>query len=134
MNDSLINEQTMHEALIAHGKSQEWRNYAQRITKNPFVKEYLFKKYKGICPYCGLKLNQNFVLHHRVYDRECVTAATIRVSRPTEKRPNKTAKVPNCESCTIFHECVDEHIYPIHVTCNMRIAEEVKLRLKGDEE
>ena len=123
MNDSIINLQTRREARELHGNNPLWKNYANRIPKNPFVQAYLMDKYKGICQYCGKPIRNNLTLHHKVYDKECVTSDTIRVPHPTEKRPMRTDKVPDCKNCNRFHECIDDAIYPVHQYCNMLIAE-----------
>lgn len=122
-NSFVVNTQTKREAKALHNNNQFWRNYAYRLAKNPYVKKYLYEKYNGVCQYCGLPLNENFVLQHKVYDRECITDEYISVSHPTPKSPNGNRKTTKCEICPMIHECVDGNIFPVHSMCNKLIAE-----------
>ena len=102
-----------------------WRNFSRRITKNPYVKDYHFKKTNGTCSWCHRKYN-NFVIHHIDYDHSCLTDNTIKVHTPTEKRPNKTTKVPDCHSChqnnpDAFNKCMGK-ITAAHRHCNYIIS------------
>lgn len=61
-------------------------------------------------------------VHHIDYDKECWTDQTIRIAYSTPKRPNGTRKVPDCEHCDRFHECVDDSVVPVHPMCNLEIC------------
>lgn len=121
-NENVINTQTRKSAREQHDGNPKWRNYAQRAQKNPFVQQYLMTKYNGICQYCGLPIRKNLNLQHKVYDRECVTDETIRVPHSTPKHPDGTRKVPDCEHCDNFHECIDGNLFPVHSKCNWQIS------------
>lgn len=105
------------ESRIKHGDSERWKNFAVRIQKNPFVREYLMKKYNGICQRCGRPIREGFKIQHATYDRECISDETIRIKKKTKKRPGGTRKVPDCEECPVFYECVDGALHPVHARC-----------------
>lgn len=103
----------------------EWSNFARRICKNPYVKNYHRKKSNNVCSWCKRKF-EKFVLHHIDYEHLCITDTTIKVSAPTEKRPNKTARIPDCETChktnpKAFNECM-KRITAVHNHCNYMIS------------
>jgi hypothetical protein len=127
-NKNIINQHTRNEARTKHGDSERWKNYAERVQKHPFVREYLIQKYNGICQYCGLPIAGDFQIQHGTYDKECIFEEHIRVKYKTKRRPNGTRKVPDCENCTEFHECIDDALYPVHAYCNMLISKEVYKR------
>lgn len=126
MNASIINADKYSDAKQIYGKSEQWLNYAGRITKNPFIKKCLYEEYKN-CQWCGKPLGPNsFVVHHMTYMRECVTDKTTRFPSPTEKRPDRTVKGPDCETCfhktpKEFNECIS-HVVPVCRYCNRLIA------------
>lgn len=110
---------------------EKWKTYARRMTKNEFMKMYILKKYNGICQWCRCKIINKFVIHHIDYERECINTKLIEIAHPTEKRPNRVYKVPDCENCyknnpLEFYECV-KRIVPVHSGCNQAIE---KARVK----
>ncbi len=124
---SVVNVNTYHEMAEKHVKSQEWRNYAKRITANPAMKRFVFERDEGVCRFCGRPVHSNWVLHHMDYDHECKSADTVRVAHPTPKRPNRTAKVPDCAACResgdgMFNECASRLVL-VHNSCNATISE-----------
>lgn len=123
-NYEVVNTHSQKSKKIKYENNQKWKNYSQRITCNPYVKQYLIDKYDGICQYCGLPIKDEFVIQHKTYDKECTTDTTIEISHPTPKRPNKIRHVPDCENCYKFHECVDDALYPVHKGCNFLISKE----------
>ena len=125
LNENVVNEESRRAVMKEFGKSEKWRNYAERITKNPFVAKYLMDKYGGVCQYCGLPIRGNMQIQHKDYSKECVTENTIRVAHPTPNRTDGTRKAPDCEHCDKFHECVDDSLFPVHAKCNMLISRSV---------
>lgn len=122
-NDKIINQHTRNEARAKHGDSERWKHYAERVQKHPFVREYLIQKYNGVCQYCGLPIKNDFQIQHATYDKECISDKVIRVKHKTKRRPNGTRKVPDCENCPVFHECIDDALYPVHAYCNRLISD-----------
>lgn len=121
-NRIIINTESRKEARRKFNGSEKWVNYAERIQKHPFVKNYLMKKYGGICQYCGMPIRNNLQLQHKYYSKECVSEKTIYASHPTPARPDGVRRVPDCGRCVRFHECVDDSLYPVHAGCNAKIA------------
>lgn len=123
-NRNIINMHSKKEMRSKHEKNEKWKNYAQRAQKHPYVRNYLMEKYKNICQYCGMPIIKSLQLQHVTYDKECVTGDVIVVSHKTPKRPNGTRKVPDCEHCDKFHDCIDGSLFPVHGYCNMLINRE----------
>ena len=129
MNIDLIPKVASEKAELLHEKGR-WRNFAQRIQRNPFVKAYIFTLHNGICPWCGLKLRkgtnlQRFQIHHVDYMHQCVNDIFVEMPSPTEKRPNRIIKIPDCQRCyseksVAFAACI-ERIVPVHKLCNAEI-------------
>ena len=127
MNDTIINSDSSKQAKAHYENSNEWKNFSSRICKNKFVRSYLYEKYQHTCQYCHRQLNEDtFHLHHMTYMHTCRTPDTIEVSHPTEKRPNRTRKHPDCQSCMQQHpdefsECMSL-IVPVCNVCNTIIS------------
>lgn len=129
MNIDLIPKVSSKEAELLHEKGK-WQNFAQRIQRNPFVKTYIFKLYNGICPWCGLRLRkginlQRFDIHHLDYMHQCIHDTFVEIPSPTEKRPNRILKIPDCQQCysenpDAFTACT-KRIVPVHKLCNAEI-------------
>ena len=125
-NKSIINKDSSQEAKATFSNSDNWKNYARYIGRNRFFRDYQFHIYNGRCQFCGKKLNpDSFVLHHKTYLHECITDGRITIAHPTEKRPNRNRKVPDCSSCSsatpeAFEECASR-IVPVCCVCNMII-------------
>jgi len=107
-------------------EENSWKNFASRITKNPFVKEYLLERDGCNCQWCNKELGLNFVIHHISYDHSCTFDKMIILKRPTEKRPNKESKVPDCKLCmeedkNRFNECMTKLVL-VHSPCNWVIS------------
>ena len=123
MNKDIVNEDSSEEAKAIYGNSPEWKNFARRIQKNDFIREYLFDKYGQRCAFCGKPiLLDRLIVHHITYQHVCITGESIEISHPTKKRPDRIRKVPNCESCQIinppcFEACVSK-LVPVHAYCN----------------
>lgn len=117
------------EARTKYQSSDEWRNFASRAQKNPFMKAFLISyAQNGTCPYCGKRFTKddlkNVQGHHKDYDHVCVTMETIRLSHPTSKRPNREVKCPDCQKCASvtadkFIECA-KRIEFLHAGCHMQ--------------
>jgi hypothetical protein len=111
---------------------ESWKNFAQRITKNPFIKVYLFERDGEKCAWCQRALYDQPIIHHITYEHYCSYTTVIRVASPTENRPNKTRLVPDCENCKKentngFMSCVNKLVL-VHSNCNKKIAEESYLK------
>ena len=105
MNELLIPAMGSEQAKKSFEKGK-WKNFARRLTKNPFMKEYVFERVNGLCPWCGKPLRKRnlhgFHVHHIDYFHQCKTSAFIEVPSPTEKRPDRKYKVPHCEDFDIL--------------------------------
>lgn len=105
---------------------EQWKNFAQRITKNPFVKNFLFERDRKYCAWCDKKLEGVNVIHHTTYEHHCDYGKAIRISSPTVSRPNKTRLVPDCKSCNAenndrFLACMSKLVV-VHLFCNKKIS------------
>lgn len=121
-NREIINTHSKKQMRIQYNKSEKWMNFAQRSQRNPYVQKYLMEKYNGICQYCGLPIHKDVELQHKTYDKECVSETTVKLSNPTIKRQNRICKVPDCEHCEKFHDCIDDALFPVHAYCNYLIS------------
>lgn len=112
---------------------ESWKNFAERITKNPFTKIFLLKRDGMKCAWCQKSLYRQSVIHHITYEHCCTYSKIIRVASPTENRPNKTRLVPDCENCkrdnkNAFQACMNKLVL-VHNICNKKIAEENYLQI-----
>jgi hypothetical protein len=103
-----------------------WRNFAQRITKNPFVREYLFKRDGNKCSWCEKDFNKQPIIHHLSYDHKCTFNETTVITYSTEKKTFRERKVPNCQKCSqinsiAFNDCMNK-LALVHRICNLQIA------------
>ena len=127
MNIKLITKNDSKEIELS-GKFElvKWKLYTKRMQRNPFMKKYMLKKYGSICQWCHKRiLKERFLLYHIDYAHQCVNETYIEIPNPTEKRPNKVLKVPDCEKCfnediLAFNECA-KRVAPVHSICNMLI-------------
>jgi hypothetical protein len=123
--EHLIPQNGSVEMKKKHDNSFEWVLYSRRITKNPYMKKHLFKKVVGQCFWCSKQILNDFTIHHIDYDHKCEFGKFIEVDRPTEKRPNKIATVPDCETCfSVNQQCFDkcaDRLFAIHRICNKLI-------------
>ena len=121
-NYSIINKQSQSSLEEKYKENKAgWKAYTSRIQKHPYIKKILMKKYNGMCQFCGKPITDNLHIHHADYDNVCLYPDNnIRIPTPTEKRPNRTALVPNCEGCNNLEKCT-KNLYPVHGVCNMII-------------
>ncbi|MBE5103420.1 hypothetical protein [Priestia aryabhattai] len=104
-----------------------WKNFSRRMQKHPFTREFHFKLSKGICAWCDKTIDkEKFVLHHIDYDHKCINQNSIKILKPTPKRPNRKIQIPNCEECAKnypleFSECM-KRVVPVHQICNLIIS------------
>jgi len=107
-----------------------WISYSRRVTRNKFVKEYLYNRDNGICPYCKRKLDiDKAVIHHKDYMNTCIYHQDdyFVIDNPTSKRPNRKAKISKCQLCqkenpNKFLDCMSRLVL-VHSICNKRISE-----------
>ena len=102
-----------------------WKKYKSKITKNIFVKRYLYAVDGSTCPFCHREFKSEPIIHHLDYDHTCTFEKIIELDTSTIKRPNKMTTVPDCESChndnnSIFLECMNK-LMIVHSYCNKRI-------------
>lgn len=125
MANELVPKIGYSDAKEKHNLSEDWLNFAKRITRNPFVKEHLSLRVNR-CAYCSWPLNAASVIHHVDYDLTCSYSKTVRYSHPTVKRPNRSDKVPDCGSCKLIQEeaflsCMGRLVL-VHKLCNLRVS------------
>lgn len=123
--DELIPKINSMDAKNKHNGDKKWNCFARKAQKNPFMKNYILKLFKGICPWCGKRIRK-FVLHHIDYDHVCEFPNLIEYPNPTEKRPHRKVKVPDCHKCfnennETFLECAKK-LVPVHPICNIIIS------------
>lgn len=107
---------------------EQWKNFAQRITKNPFVKSFLLKRDGNRCGWCKGQFLKQPVIHHINYDHHCSYNVLIQIPAPTLNNPFKTRFVPDCKNCKIgnndrFMTCMNKLVL-VHNFCNKRISDE----------
>ncbi len=127
---SLLPKIGYRDASTKHGGSEAWKNFARRITRNPFVNEYLRHRDGEVCQLCKGNLRVGVVIHHKDYDHVCSFNKTIRLEHPTEKRPNRTNLTPDCESCSresqgTFMSCM-QRVVLLHTGCNAWLASDAQ--------
>jgi len=111
---------------------EPWRNFAQRITKNPFVKTFLLKRDGAMCSWCHRDLREIQIIHHTSYDHWCSYNKVLRIGCSTKNRPNKTRIIPDCKGCKEenddrFLNCMDK-LTLVHRVCNKKISEAKSIR------
>ncbi len=110
-----------------HLDNIQWKTFARKIQKNPFVKNFILNRNCYKCAWCNWSIDDKFVLHHIDYDHVCDYLILKEYPNPTDKRPNRTVKVPDCETCSIvnpnsFTECMSR-LVAVHKKCNLKIEE-----------
>lgn len=111
-------------------KSLPWLNFSSRITKNPFVKEYLLKRDGRYCKWCKKAFIKEPVIHHLDYNHECSFNQNITVSCLKKTGKKGTRNTPNCELCMLeninaFKSCMSRLVL-VHDYCNYSISTIVK--------
>jgi hypothetical protein len=106
---------------------ESWKNFAQRITKNPFVKTFLLARDGHNCSWCQRNVTEHFVIHHISYDHFCGYNRLIRIVASTTKRPHRERQIPDCENCKKdsnqrFLICMSKLVL-VHCLCNKQIAD-----------
>ena len=108
------------------GHLEEFK-HSMRSTRNDFLRNYLYQRQHGLCPYCGKRLLNVYVgtaVHHNSYDHYCTyNGPLIHVYDP-QPGAIQTA-VPNCKICYYKYpdkseECLDALVM-IHKECHARI-------------
>lgn len=100
----------------------QWDMFANQITKNADLRDFLADKQSNLCPWCGESLiNTSFqrqiVIHHLDYKHLC--------NGPLTKvyRNHKIVEIPNCLSCDNLSKCT-ARLVVIHNNCNKQINDE----------
>jgi hypothetical protein len=106
---------------------EAWRNFAQRITKNPFVKAFLLERDGNKCSWCKKELQEKKIIHHTSYDHYCSYHVVLRIASPSEHNPFKTRLAPDCKKCKAENEdrflaCVSKLVL-VHNMCNKKVSE-----------
>ena len=122
---NLINKNNSFDMKEKYKNSPQWRNYASKICKNPFVKQFLFDRQGGRCPFCGEIITKRKIVHHLNYKHTCKTSELIKVKSPTKKKPDRNVFVPDCERCSketprAFKKCM-KNLRLVHALCNRDI-------------
>ena len=135
MNKHIVPDLTSREARENFADNIEaWKNFAQRITKNSYVKYFLRERDGNCCSWCHGKLIKRPIVHHIDYNHCCSFNIVISVPTPTLNDPYKTRIVPDCKSCKEqnkdrFMICM-EKLALVHNICNKRIADIVMEQFK----
>lgn len=133
MNKAIIPIESIAEInFLSKENLKGWKNFAHRITHNPFVKKYLFKRDGNKCSWCNRDLTQGCNIHHITYAHYCTYDVSKEIHTPTDKRPNRTRIVPDCESCRKNNEerfltCMSK-LSLVHGPCNQKIEIQRKLK------
>lgn len=103
-----------------------WLKYARRITKNPFVVDFLSLRDAAKCAWCGQKITGIADIHHTTYDHACSFAGTIIVRQQTVQRHSRKREAPDCERCQAdnkarFDACMGKLVL-VHPLCNKEIS------------
>lgn len=126
MNYNIIPLLGSAEAAAEHENKEAWRAFSSRTTKNPFLKEFLRIREDNQCAWCNRTYPlHGFQVHHIDYDHECYYGKMIEIPNPTEKRPGRTSKIADCESChrdrtDLFNDCA-KRLTTVHNSCNRTI-------------
>ena len=133
-NHKIINKQSKHDLKDKYATNPSgWKIYTNRIQRHPFIQHILMDRYQGVCQFCGKPIVDNLNIHHANYDNVCLYPdRCIRLPSPTEKRPNRTRIVPNCEGCQNLDKCTKD-LYPVHGICNMVISKIFEKERKIDD-
>ena len=126
MNPKIIPKNRSMDMKEKHEGKEEWKMFARRIQRNPFVKNHILVRDNHKCTWCDLDIDKGFVGHHIDYDHVCEYKVMREYRSPTFKRPKRMIKVPDCESCSIansnlFSECMSK-LTTVHKLCNYNIA------------
>lgn len=109
------------------GKLGQFKRFA-RNTKNLFIRERLFFRQHGLCPFCNKPLPYYIMevcIHHLDYKHCCILCDDdIRVYTPSI-RGRSSAKVPNCEICYFYfptesEECLSKLVL-MHRVCHEKL-------------
>lgn len=120
----------------------------RRLTRNPFFRAKLLKKFKGKCARCGKKLlldSSNWYVHHLSYEHSCVYPDLIEIEVKRIRRgKEQTGKkhITQCRYCftasnAAFLEC-EKRVIPLCFRCYLQehgadIAEYKKQKATGEE-
>lgn len=109
---------------------EAWLNFGRRITKNPFVKQFLISRDGNCCSWCKKRFIKGTNIHHISYDHSCSFHKTTRISRVTSVGRIRTSIIPDCQSCSIeqpmaFQNCISKLVI-VHPVCNRLIYQKDK--------
>ncbi|XKH50475.1 hypothetical protein LG275_12850 [Chryseomicrobium palamuruense] len=129
MNPKVIPKNQSMDMKEKHQGKEEWKMFARRVQKNPFVKNHLLNRENQKCSWCGWSIDNDFVVHHIDYDHVCEYKVMREYPSPTVKRPKRMVKVPDCESCSmanpnLFSGCMSR-LTPVHKLCNFKIEKNI---------
>lgn len=121
---------TTNQGRELHKFDGDLENFEKHLlaTNNKFLRERLYYRQHGLCPYCRNPLPgfiQNTCVHHQEYsmvcnfDGEMITVCQPRKSYFYEK------EVPNCEVCFFTHpeyaeRCMD-NLLLLHSECHKKL-------------
>lgn len=107
-----------------------WDLFANKVSRNRYVKFYLLNKQKSICPVCGNRIYNadHGVVHCCDYDRICTCpdeAIEYYDPDPSLKEVNRFVKIPYCEGCDRKEDCLSVMVM-VHKNCNADLYETQK--------
>lgn len=105
-----------------HGFSDAWEAFAVEVTKNAFMRFYLYGRGRRRCALCLHPFGGDTVIHHVDYDHVCSFGRRLMQPTPREDRPDIVVDVPDCEACFLesrerFFSCADR-LRLVHSDCN----------------
>jgi hypothetical protein len=100
------------------------------------VKRFLLSRDGNNCSWCEKTFGETQIVHHICYDHSCSFNKEVIVTRPTLKRPNRTASVPDCETCSLdnferFNVCMSKLVL-VHPICNKIVSYKAIVAQKVD--
>lgn len=125
-----IQYQTMKKLFIEEGLEEQFLAF-QHCSHNHFLRETLYQRQHGLCPYCGkpvIGTKINTRVHHNTYAHHCqYPGPEIKVHCP-QSNGSISAKSPNCELCYYQHpkfaEACLERLSLLHDTCHQTLHEQ----------
>lgn len=125
MDESLVPTIGSMEAKRKHEHEVDaWTMFARRAQRHPYVKTFVFERDGGVCRWCSgpIKPWHKSNIHHVDYDHCCTFPGRVEIPVPTEKRPGRRYKGPDCQQChtsapEAFSACMSRLVL-VHAVCN----------------
>lgn len=104
-------------------KNNAWKLFAENITRNRWVKQYLLNRAEGKCDWCnkGFVNADEGIVHHKTYSSFCLCPdSCMEIYDPSLNNANRTIVIPNCGECQYKEKCLDQ-LALVHSNCNKEI-------------